>query len=147
MKKPLIIGGIVALVVVLAGGGLILANQNDSKSTDSTATTSSDSMSSMKMSDSSSMGTTGDTATSKSIEIKSYAFNPASITVKKGTRVTWTNQDAVKHNVVTDTEGKGPNGELLAKGESFSYTFDEVGTFNYHCTPHPYMKAKVTVTE
>lgn len=81
------------------------------------------------------------------VTIKDFDFSPMNITVKKGTKVTWTNQDSVRHNVVSDSGNGGPNGPLLGKGESYSFTFDTVGTFAYHCDPHPYMKATVTVTE
>jgi len=109
-------------------------------------------MSSMKMNDSSSSTASSgsadsDTASTDSVEIKDYAFSPKTITVKKGTKVTWTNQDSVQHDVTSDTDGKGPSSELLSKGESYSFTFDEVGTFTYHCSPHPYMKGTVVVTE
>jgi amicyanin len=85
----------------------------------------------------------------KAVAISNYAFSPASLTVKKGTTVTWTNQDDVKHDVVLD-DGQpagGPNGSLLGKGQSYSFTFNTVGTYHYHCDPHPFMKASVTVTE
>jgi plastocyanin len=38
-----------------------------------------------------------------------------------------------------------PSSELLAKGESYSFTFKKAGTYTYHCTPHPYMKGTVVV--
>src|SRR5688572_5429431 len=59
-----------------------------------------------------------------SVEIKSFAFAPSKIIVKKGTTVTWTNQDTTKHNVVatsaSNTGGLSTDSPLLAKGESFS---------------------------
>ena len=83
------------------------------------------------------------------IQIQDFAFAPSSIKVKKGARVTWTNQDSVEHNVVSDSDsqGKGLNGPLLGKGESYSFTFDTLGTYTYHCTPHPNMQATVEVVE
>jgi len=81
-----------------------------------------------------------------SVTISNYTFSPAAITVKVGTTVTWTNQDSVGHTVTADS-GTGPNSELIDQGKSYSYTFDKAGTFAYHCTPHPYMKGTVTVTE
>lgn len=141
-----VIGGLIVLVIVLAGGGLLLANK-DSDTTSTDSTTSSETT--MKMSDSTSSTASSDATMkdSNTIEIKDYAYSPADITVKKGTTLTWTNQDSVQHDVKTDGGGNGPSSELLAKGESYSYTFDEVGTFSYFCSPHPYMKASVTVTE
>lgn len=80
------------------------------------------------------------------VSIKDFAFGPTTITVKKGTTVTWTNQDGPKHTVTADGS-EGPKSGLLAKGESTSYTFNSVGSFPYHCEPHPFMKATVVVTE
>lgn len=82
--------------------------------------------------------------------IQDYAFSPSPITVKKGTAVTWTNKDMAKHNIEMDEgqpEGGPAESPLLNKGETYSYTFDTVGTFNYHCSPHPYMKGSVVVVE
>lgn len=88
----------------------------------------------------------------ESVHIQDYTFMPQNLTVKKGTKVTWTNEDSVRHNVVSESDSpqKGLNGPLLAKGESYSFTFDTVGTYKYYCTPHASMSsmhATVTVTE
>ncbi|MBC7764492.1 cupredoxin domain-containing protein [Microbacteriaceae bacterium] len=92
------------------------------------------------------MSDTKDAAATNMVAIENFNFAPTAITVKKGTTVTWTNNDSVKHNVVGDNLDalKGP---LLEKGKSYTYTFTTVGTFTYHCDPHPYMKGTVTVTE
>lgn len=94
------------------------------------------------------------------IKIKDYKFTDQVIKVKKGTTVTWTNYDTVQHNAMREHEGDdtphdptaygtgGFNGPLLSRGESWSYTFNEqVGTINYHCGPHPYMKGMVQIVE
>lgn len=82
------------------------------------------------------------------VTISDFAFGPAKISVKKGSTVTWTNQDSVQHNVNSDTQSSNFEGsELLSKGESYSYTFNTVGTYTYHCTPHPSMQGSVEVTE
>lgn len=82
------------------------------------------------------------------IEIKKYAYTPGKITIKKGTTITWINRDVAPHTVTIDDESKtGPKSKFFGKGEKFTYTFDEVGIFPYHCEPHPYMKAAVEVTE
>ncbi|MBI4080894.1 MAG: cupredoxin family copper-binding protein [Candidatus Levybacteria bacterium] len=79
------------------------------------------------------------------VTIKGFAFSPETITVKKGTTITWTNEDAAGHTATAD-DGTFDTG-LITKGESGSVTFDTVGTFSYHCTPHPNMKGTVVVTE
>jgi len=79
--------------------------------------------------------------------IKDFAFNPASLTVKKSTSVTWTNQDSSNHTV-TETDGQtGPGSGSLGQGQTYSFTFNTAGTFHYKCSIHPSMTGTVTVTE
>ena len=85
-------------------------------------------------------------ATTK-ISIQNYAFTPASITVKKGASVTWTNDDTVTHTAAENDGKDGPSSPELAPGKTYSFTFNKVGTFNYHCSLHAYMTGVVTVTE
>jgi len=80
-----------------------------------------------------------------SVTIKSFAFSPASITVKVGTTVTWTNQDQDAHTV-TD-KGGAFGSQALNTGASFKFTFTKPGTYNYLCTIHPFMTATVVVTQ
>ena len=77
-----------------------------------------------------------------SVEIKGFAFDPKTVTVKIGQTVTWTNQDSVAHTVVGD--GGIDSGDL-SKGKSYSKTFDTEGAFDYHCSIHPQMKGQVIV--
>ena len=86
------------------------------------------------------------TATNQ-VKISNFAFNPVDITVKKGTKVTWTNQDSTNHTI-TENDGKnGPSAPPTGHGESYSFTFNEAGTFHYHCSIHPEMTGTVTVTD
>jgi amicyanin len=77
-----------------------------------------------------------------SVEIKNFAFEPKTVTIKVGQTVTWTNQDSVTHTVTGD--GGIDSGDL-SKGKSYSKTFDTEGTFDYHCSPHPQMTGQVIV--
>lgn len=82
------------------------------------------------------------------VSISNYSYSPSKLTIKKGQSVKWTNFDAVKHNVMPDNQNSVFSAsELLAKNESYTITFDTVGTFSYYCSPHPYMKATIEVTE
>lgn len=77
----------------------------------------------------------------QSISIKGFAFSPAKLTINKGDTITWTNEDTAVHNVV----GGILRSTDLAKGQSFSYTFTETGTYDYICTYHPSMKGNIIV--
>ncbi len=81
-------------------------------------------------------------ATTNAIDIMDFAFNPDTITVTKGTTVTWTNKDSAQHTVT----GTAFTSETLGQGQTYSYTFNEAGTFEYHCRFHTSMLGKVIVT-
>jgi plastocyanin len=80
------------------------------------------------------------------IAIKNFAYDPGSLIVKKGTTVTWTNEDSVSHTV-TASGTRGPSSPTLGKGETYSYTFDTPGRYDYSCMIHPSMHGTVTVTQ
>lgn len=65
--------------------------------------------------------------------------------IKVGDTVTWTNDDDMMHSVTAADESFDSG--LFDSGETFSYTFTEPGEFEYYCLPHPWMRAKVIVTE
>ena len=78
------------------------------------------------------------------VSIQNVAFSPSTLTIHVGDTVVWTNKDSVIHTVTSDT-GTELNSANLSNGETYSHTFNQAGTFNYHCTVHPMMKAKVIV--
>ncbi|HJQ08555.1 MAG TPA: cupredoxin domain-containing protein [Candidatus Saccharimonadales bacterium] len=80
------------------------------------------------------------------VTIQDSGFSPANITVKKGTTVTWTNSGDLPHTV-TSSDESGPKSATLQAGETYTFTFNTAGTFNYICDLHPSMKGMVTVTE
>jgi plastocyanin len=80
----------------------------------------------------------------KEVSMKKIKFNPASVTVKAGQTVTWTNNDTVGHDVTGDDFNSGDPGGLQ-NGDTFAHTFDKAGTFDYVCTVHPGMEGSVTV--
>lgn len=75
----------------------------------------------------------------------SAGFAPVNLTIKKGDQVRWTNNDSNIAHTATSDNGQFDSG-TLQPGQSYTRTFDTVGTYAYHCTPHPNMKGTVTVT-
>ncbi len=84
------------------------------------------------------------TATAE-VTISGFAFGPATITVPVGTTVTWTHNDSPPHTV-SSRDAVFDSGNL-PPGATFSYTFEQNGTFEYYCKIHPYMTAKIIVGE
>jgi YVTN family beta-propeller protein len=83
------------------------------------------------------------TADSASVSIGKFAFAPASITVKPGQAITFTNNDPVAHTSTSST-GAWDSGDI-APGGSFTTTLQQPGTYAYHCSIHPFMQATVVV--
>ena len=72
-----------------------------------------------------------------------FMFAPTSITVKTGSTVTWTNKDEEPHTIVSDT-GLFRSG-AIDTDESFSFRFDNPGTYHYACSIHPRMVGTIVV--
>ena len=81
---------------------------------------------------------------STAVEARDFAFNPATLTVPSGSKVTWTNNDTTAHTVTFDdaSSDSGPLDPL----STFDHTFATAGTFSYHCSIHSFMHGTVTVT-
>jgi len=78
------------------------------------------------------------------VNIDNFAFVPATLTVRAGSTVTWTNHDEEPHTVVaSDGSFHSPG---LGTGGTFSHTFATAGTFDYVCSIHPMMHGTVVVT-
>jgi plastocyanin len=73
-----------------------------------------------------------------------WGYAPKVVTVKLGTKVTWTNNGAVIHTVTADGGGTFDSGTMAPQAR-FSFTPTAPGTFSYHCTYHPWMKGTMIV--
>lgn len=76
------------------------------------------------------------------VKIQNFDFNPLHLNVQQGDTVRWTNLDEAHHNVDILGVFVGP---ILMQNETFEWTFDDVGSFDYLCDPHPWMTGNVTV--
>ena len=76
------------------------------------------------------------------VSLIDFTFTPANITVEAGTTVVWTNMDSVAHTVTSDIFSSGS----MEAGESYNFSFEEEGVYEYTCSFHPQMIGKVIVT-
>lgn len=82
------------------------------------------------------------------VAIRDFAFHPAQVTIKRGTKVTWVNCDAQSVADHTSTADGGQwSSPLLDANETFTRQFDATGSFAYHCVPHPFMQGTITVQD
>ena len=77
------------------------------------------------------------------VAIRNYAYAPAALTVRVGTKVTFTNFDNTAHTSTADT-GSFDTG-TIRPGRAATLTFAKPGTFTYHCAFHAFMVGRITV--
>jgi amicyanin len=154
MKKS-VLGIIIAIVALTGITAIVVANSNDNVATSTNQSqTSTDANESNDTNEESNHSETNKDSeqnapvASTSVTISNFAYNPSNITIKKGSTVTWTNNDSTQHDIHPDNPSdEFKQSSLLSKGDTYSVTFNTVGTFSYFCSPHDYMKGSVTVNE
>jgi plastocyanin len=80
------------------------------------------------------------------IEIKDFAFNPQTITVKSGQTITWINRDEEPHTVVS-VEKQFKKSSALDTDQSFTITAGAPGSYTYFCSVHPKMTGTIVVVK
>jgi 3',5'-cyclic-AMP phosphodiesterase len=77
------------------------------------------------------------------VVVDNFSFAPATIAVKPGATITWTNKDDVPHIIVgTDGNFKSP---VLDTDQRYSHRFDAPGAYKYYCAMHPKMTGQIQV--
>jgi plastocyanin len=139
-RKALFAGAIASTVTLAACG----TNGAPASSSGDPATGSSSSTSSMPMPSSTTATPNTAPVATDHVAIQGFAFGPATVTVKPGTTVTWTQQDEDQHTVTADDASF--TSSPLITGKTYTHTFTAPGTYHYHCSIHPFMHGTVVVT-
>jgi plastocyanin len=92
--------------------------------------------------------------TTHDVIIATFAFSPSDLSIEVGDIVRWTNQDQTVHTTTSGTGGQSPgvpdgtwDSGNLDQDSTFTFQFDNAGTFSYYCTPHPTsMTGSITAT-
>ena len=130
MNKQMIVG-LVVIAAFIGGVGLLVTNSNGNNKGQK------------KMN-----SAVASSIPANTVVMKDLDFGPMKLSVKKGTEVTFSNQDTARHTVTfDDSANTSASSQLIAPGDSYKHTFTQAGTYTYHCTPHPFMKAVIEVTE
>lgn len=77
------------------------------------------------------------------VNIRGSAFDPLELKVVNGTIVKWENFDSSKHAIIVNNVSS----LTFENRGSWSYMFNETGTFEYNCSVHPWMKHGRVVVE
>ena len=162
MINVLLIAIVGSMLIAGVAFGQLLSGQFHLAYAQSNATTMSGNMTGNKATKSGNItGNTTSVSVSNSVTISPGSSSPSSgkffvpetLTVLKGTTVSWTNGDSTLHTVTSGSPEFGNSGigtefdsSYLAVGKTFQHQFNISGTFDYYCTLHPYMKGKIVVT-
>jgi plastocyanin len=76
------------------------------------------------------------------VTIDNFTFEPAQLTVKIGTTITWKNRDDIPHTVVSAGKFRS---KALDTDDSYSFTFTVAGDYTYFCSLHPHMTGTIKV--
>ena len=79
------------------------------------------------------------------VHIVNFEFKPPKVVVKPGTKVTWTNDDTTIHDIKDTSPLATPQGKDMSKGDTFSITYAQPGSYSYICGIHQYMTGSVEV--
>jgi plastocyanin len=83
------------------------------------------------------------------VKLSGFKFDPATLTIAVGTKVTFQNMDSADHTVTNGKDGQPESSPLfdqsVPQGASFEFTFDKAGTFNVTCKIHHSMNMTITV--
>lgn len=98
----------------------------------------------------SSEATSSTTISQDTVTLTADGFSPATLTVKAGTKVTWTNQSGASATVNSDphpihTDYAPLNLGSFIDGEILSLTFDKTGTYGYHNHLNPSQSGTIIV--
>jgi plastocyanin len=77
------------------------------------------------------------------VTIDNFVFEPARLTVKAGTTVTWLNRDDIPHTVAA--KDRLFKSKVMDTDESYSFTFSIPGEYTYFCSLHPHMTGTIVV--
>src|ERR1700722_2169145 len=78
------------------------------------------------------------------VSIDNFTFTPASLKVKAGTTVTWTNRDDIPHGIAS-SDNAFKKSKALDTDDSYWFTFTTPGTYQYFCYIHPHMVGTIVV--
>ena len=149
MLKKIIASGIIGIVIIVSLA-VAFSNFDSEPQPEPSPESTSDSIEEIFQSESSIKGDViMPTKVSRpGCEKEDRCYIPSVITINVGESVTWVNEDSAFHSVTSgfyDAPLDLFDSGYMDPFESYSITFDEIGTFDYFCTLHPWMQGQVIV--
>jgi plastocyanin len=81
----------------------------------------------------------------RQIKIDNFTFDPPTLTIAVGTKVTWVNRDDVPHTATSTAKPRSFNSGTLDTDQQFSHVFTKPGSYEYFCAVHPKMTGRIVV--
>lgn len=141
--RPRSITAVAAVTAALA----LTACGSSSSSSSSVSTTSTGAASSASSSSSAAAPAASVKSGRVAVAISSYAYHPAKLVIKPGTKVTFTNHDQTAHTATASGSGRGFDSGTIKPGASATVTFSKPGTYAYICQFHAFMHGTIVVAK
>ncbi|MDO8551169.1 MAG: cupredoxin family copper-binding protein [bacterium] len=132
------------IIILVIGAGYALLQNNSQSGTETSTITQTPTQTPDTKREASPTQSPSEVETNK-VTVQNFSFIPPVITIRPGTTVTWVNEDSTQHDITSDPDSKIFKSKLLGNRETFSFTFNKAGVYDYRCTPHSFMKGKVIV--
>ena len=91
------------------------------------------------------LSTTTVSAATKTISVDYPNFTPSGPKVARGTTITWHNLNSFGHTATSDVPGLWTSVNIAANATTAPLTFNQAGSFLYHCSIHSNMHGKIKV--
>jgi len=88
----------------------------------------------------------GTSAKTNTVDIKDFKYEPQTVEIKVGTKISFTNEDTAKHTATSKPQGAFDSGDLT-KGQTKPVAFEKPGAFKYYCVYHAFMTGTVKVVK
>jgi plastocyanin len=140
MNRKIIIRSVLLILIVVAGSGYAYERLNDKPTV---ITLPEDQLPTMTVNTTIAPDVASPLTAPENVDvgITAYTFSPASVQISKGGTVKWINYDNVPHDIQVD----GFNSGLIYHGYTYSFMFNNTGTYNYNCSIHSPMEGTINV--
>ena len=136
----------IVIVIILAIGGWAIFGHKNSNNNSLYGNSNNNTPAATQPNNSGQQSSSTTNQPSATINIVNMMFTPSQVTIQKGQTVKWTNNDSTTHTVTDDLANTGgPNSGDVPPGTSYSFTFNNTGSFQYHCSIHPSMRGTIVV--
>jgi plastocyanin len=133
------------LVSAVLAMGLVACGDDDDSDTTAVETETTTTTTEETQPETNAPAPSGEAVRSAKVEMQDFSFEPPTVTIQAGGKVTWQNEGETAHTATADDDAFDAGTVDPGKLKSEAAAFKEPGSFSYHCEIHPQMTGTVEV--